>query len=136
MKKIIQGHNNSSTNPQSGQTLVLLLIFMVMMVTITTASVAMIVVNAKAGDKLQQGSSAYTIAESGAETAMIKLLRNPNYEGETLPIGAGQAVITVTGSNPKTIISKGTVNNYTRKVRVIADYTNNVLTVTSWKEIY
>ncbi len=121
---------------QKGQTLVLLLIFMVITVTITAASVAMIVVNAKAGDKLQQGSNAYSIAESGAETAMIKLLRNPNYAGETLPVGNGQAVVTISGTNPKTIISKGSINNFTRKVQIIADYTNSVLTVTSWKEIY
>jgi hypothetical protein len=121
---------------QKGQTLVLLLIFMVLIVTITTASVAMIVVNARASDKLQTGSSAHTVAESGAETAMIKLLRNPDYTGETLTIGEGQAVITVSGTNPKTILSVGTVRNHTRKVRIIADYTNNVLTVTSWKEIY
>lgn len=121
---------------QKGQTLVLLLIFMVMIVTITTASVAMIVVNARAGDKLQQGTNVHGIAESGAETAMIKLLRNPDYTGETVAVGDGQAVITVTGSNPKTIVSTGTLNNYTRKIQVIADYTNNVLTVTSWKEIY
>jgi len=133
-KKITYRICNIQNN--SGQTLVLLLIVMVMIVTITTASVAIIFVNTKAGDKLQQGTSAHAVAESGAETAMIKLLRDPNYLGETVPVGDGQAVITVTGTNPKVIISKGTVNNFTRKVRVTADYTNNVLTVTSWKEIY
>lgn len=121
---------------ETGQTLVLLLIFVVIAITITTASVAMMVVNVKATSKLEQGSTALDVAESGAETAMIKLLRDPTYGGETVPVGSGQAVITVTGTNPKTVLSKGTVNNFTRSIQATVDYTNNVLTVTSWKEVY
>jgi hypothetical protein len=120
---------------QKGQTLVLLLIFMVVAIMITTASVAMIVTNIKATDKVAQSATTIDVAESGAENAVIKLLRDPIYGGETLNIGGGQAVITITGTNPKTIISKGTLNNFTRTVQVIVDMTNNILTVTSWKEL-
>lgn len=120
---------------QQGQTLVLLLIFMVVAIMITTASVAMIVTNIKATDKLSQGTTAMDVAESGAENAVIKLLRDPNYSGETLTVGEGQAVITITGTNPKAIVVKGTLNNFTRTIQVIVDMTNNISTVTSWKEI-
>lgn len=121
---------------QKGQTLVLLLIFMVVAVMITTASVAMIVVNNKATDKVYQGTTALDISESGAENAIIKLLRDPSFSGETITVGQGQAVITVIGTNPKTIVSKGTLNNFTRKIQVIVDMTNNIATVSSWKEVY
>jgi hypothetical protein len=120
---------------QKGQTLIMLLIFVIMCIMITTASVAMIVTNSQASDKLYQGTTALDVAESGAETAMIKLLRDPNYAGESVTVGTGQAVITVTGSNPKIIVSKGTIGNFTRKIQVVADYTNNILTASSWKEI-
>lgn len=120
---------------QKGQTLVLLLIFMVVAIMITTASVAMIVTNIKATDKLSQGTTALDVAESGAENAVIKLLRDPTYTGETLSVGGGQAVITITGTNPKTILSKGTLNNFTRSIQVTVDMTNNISTVTSWKEL-
>jgi len=122
---------------QKGQTLVMLLIFIVIAVMITTASVAMIVTNLQASDKLYQGTTALDVAESGAETAMIKLLRDPNYAGETVAVGTGQATIIVAsaGATTKTIISKGTIGNFTRKIQVVADYTNSILTASSWKEI-
>lgn len=115
----------------------MLLIFIVIAVMITTASVAMIVTNLQASDKLYQGTTALDVAESGAETAMIKLLRDPNYAGETVAVGTGQATIIVAsaGATTKTIISKGTIGNFTRKIQVVADYTNSILTASSWKEI-
>lgn len=120
---------------QKGQTLVILLIYMVIAVVITTASIALVINSATGTDKVYQGSNSLDVAESGAETAMIKLLRDPNYSGETLTIENGEAVITVSGTNPKTVISKGTVNNFTRTIQVIVDTSNNTITATSWKEI-
>ena len=120
---------------QQGQTLIILLIYMLIAVLVTTASIAHVINSSRGTDKVYQGANSIDIAESGAETAMIKLLRDPNYVGETVTIGNGQAEITVTGTNPKTIISKGTLNNFTRKIQVIVDTSNNKLTATSWKEI-
>ena len=120
---------------QNGQTLVILLIYMVIAVVVTTASIALVINSATGTDKVYQGSNSLDVAESGAETAMIKLLRDPNYSGETLTVEDGEAVITVSGTNPKTVISKGTVNNFTKTIQVIVDTSNNTLTATSWKEI-
>lgn len=108
---------------------------MIIAIVVTTASIALVVNSSKGTDKVYQGANSLDIAESGAETAMIKLLRDPNYSGETLSVGSGQAVITITGTNPKTIVSKGTLNNFTRTIQVIVDTSNNTLTATSWKEI-
>lgn len=108
---------------------------MIIAIIITTASIALVINSSKGTDKVYQGANSLDIAESGAETAMIKLLRDPNYTGETLTVGNGQAVITITGTNPKTILSHGTLNNFTRTIQVIVDTSNNTLTATSWKEI-
>ena len=124
----------SPTN-QQGQTLIILLIYMVIAIIVTTASIALVINSSRGTDKLYQGANSLDIAESGAETAMIKLLRDPNYIGETVTVGNGQALITVNGTNPKIVVSKGTLNNFTRTIQVIVDTSNNVLTATSWKEI-
>lgn len=118
-----------------GQALILLLTFMLIAILVTSASIALVLNSSVGTSKLYQGSNSLDIAESGAETAMIKLLRNPNYTGETLSVGGGQAVITVTGTNPKTVVSRGTISNFTRTIQVIVDTSNNTLTATSWKEI-
>ena len=120
---------------QNGQTLIILLTYMIIAIIITTASIALVINSSKGTDKVYQGANSLDIAESGAETAMIKLLRDPDYTGETLTVGNGQAVITITGSNAKTILSRGTLNNFTRTIQVIVDTSNNTLTATSWKEI-
>lgn len=120
---------------ESGQTLVLLLMFVVMAIMITTAVLIMTTINSSATDKLYQGSTALDIAESGAETAMIKLIRDPSYSGETIPIGNGSAVITMTGTNPITVRSRGVLNNFSRTVEVSIDYTGSVLSILSWREV-
>ncbi len=119
-----------------GQSLVTLLVFMIIGITITSAAVVMTITNSQNATKFQEGMIAFQVAESGAENAIIRLLRDPNYTGETLAIGGGTAVITVSGTTTKTIVSAGTNGNYYRKVQVIAGYVNNLLTITSWQEVY
>jgi len=123
------------TKNTSGQTLVLLLIYVVVAMIITTAAVAISVVNSRATDKVYQGTTAYDVAESGAETAMLKLLRNPNYLGETLTVNGGSATITITGGALKTVTSKGTLGNFTRTIQAVVDTSDNILVIVSWKEI-
>lgn len=123
-----------------GQALITLLFFTIIGVTVTSAAVVMILVNSLSGTKQQQGEIAYEVAASGAENGIIRLLRNPSYTGEVLPVGSGSATITVTGSgtsgDPYIILSKGTTGIFVREVQVTATYQGNLLTVTSRKELY
>ena len=125
---------------ESGQALITLLFFTIIGVTVTSAAVVMILVNSLGGTKQQQGEVAYEIAQSGAENGIIRLLRDPTYTGETLPVGSGSAAITVSGTgtsgNPYVILSKGTIGIFVREVQVTATYQNDLLTVTGRKEVY
>lgn len=119
------------------QILITLLIFMSVGIMITSAAVVLIITNSLGMTKMQEGNLAYSITESGVENALLRLLRNPNYNGETITIGEGTATISVesSGGNQKTITSSGRLGNFLRKIQVIIDYTNNTLTILSWKEI-
>jgi hypothetical protein len=125
-----------------GQALITLLFFMVIGVTVTSAAVGMVLVNSISGSKQQQGELAYQIAESGAENGLLRVLRTPppDYTGETLAIGLGQADITVTGAGtvakPYVILSKGKIGNFLRQVQIQATYQNNLLSVISKKEVF
>lgn len=125
---------------QKGQALITLLFFTVIGITVTSAAAAIIMVNSLSGTKQQQGELAYMVAQSGAENAILRLLRSPSYTGETLPVGSGQAVISVSGSgttaSPYVILSRGTVGNYLRQVEVQARYENNLLEVISRREVF
>lgn len=120
---------------KKGQTLLMLLVFMIIGLTVTSASAVLLFLNSSSSQKIEGGTIAYTIAESGMENAILRLLRNPNYTGETLSLDGGSAIITVTGSNPYTITSKGTKNNFSRTIQVEVDY-NGSMTINSWKEIF
>lgn len=120
---------------KAGQTLTILLVITGLAMAIVGAAVAVVATNSEAGSKAVTGEQALALAESGAEEGMLQLLRNPNYSGETLTTTDGTATITVTGIDPKTIISTAVVATYKRKIQVVAGYTNYLLTVQTWKEI-
>jgi hypothetical protein len=119
-----------------GQTLVVLMIFMTMAITVTSMAVVLIINNTQAASRIEQGLIAYNIAESGMENALMRLLRNPSYTGETLTINSGTATITVTGSDPMTVLSIGRWNNFTRRIQATASYVDGIMSVSSWGEVY
>ncbi|OGG12524.1 hypothetical protein A3D77_01160 [Candidatus Gottesmanbacteria bacterium RIFCSPHIGHO2_02_FULL_39_11] len=133
MKPLTISHQ-LSTN--SGQALVTLLVFMIVAITIVTASVGVVMTNSLAAGSVAQTTSARSIAESGVENALIRLARNPSYTGETLPVGNGQASVTVTGTTIKTITSIGTDGNFKRTIVATASQSAYVWSVISWQENY
>src|SRR5258706_10355753 len=91
---------------QQGQALITLLFFMVMGITITSAAVVILVTNIRASSSVEQGLTAYYIAESGAEEGMLQILRNPLYAGsETISVDGGVATMSAMQGNPITILS-------------------------------
>ncbi len=133
---------------KQGQTLVALLIFVIIVTTITSAAVSVMILNSVGASKFEQGYETQQMAESGAENAVLRLLRDPNYTGTNyngeppLSFGSGTSVSTLvskTGISPNivyTIVSTATNGNFTRKIQVTATYNSNILTLTSWKEVF
>ncbi len=118
-----------------GQALISLLAFIAMASVITTAAVSVAIITARSGDDFSQGNKALSVAESGAENAILRLLRDENYTGETMNIDADSVTINVSGTNVKTIRSSSTVGNFSRTVEIIGTWSNNALTISAWKEI-
>lgn len=124
-----------------GQALITLIFFTVIATTVTTAAIIMIAVNAQSGSKFQQGTIVYQIAQSGADEAMLRLLRDQSYTGQNnLSVGSGTVDITKSGSgtvvDPYIITSTGKSGNFIRKVEVKATYLDSALSVISQKEIF
>jgi hypothetical protein len=121
---------------KKGQALVMLLVFVAIGIIVTSASVVVLLVGSQSASSLEQTVGAYDLAEAGAENALIRLLRNPTYAGETLTALGGTTTITVTGTSPKVVTSVAAIGNYVRKIQVTTSEVNGVLTVVSWTEIY
>ena len=117
---------------QAGQAVIALLFFMTISISIVTAMAIIVLNNVTAVSSLEQGNSAYYAAESGAQNALLRLIRDPSYSGETLIVDGGTVVIQVENG---IATSTATVANSVRKVQVNTVYNNNIRTVTSWTEI-
>lgn len=118
-----------------GQTLVVLLVFMAMAMVVISAAVAVVISNTQSSSRFEVGQTALALAESGAEEAMIMLLRDPAYAGGTLTTADGTATIGVSGSEPKTVVSSAVVGGTRRKIQVVAGYELGILTIQTWQEI-
>ncbi|HSW87853.1 MAG TPA: hypothetical protein VLG12_01700 [Candidatus Saccharimonadales bacterium] len=121
-----------------GQALVTLIFFMLFATTVTTAAVFVIATNSISGAKLQEGTIAYQAAESGADEAVLRFIRDSSYTGagETLTIGKATATIQRSGSGPYIFLSTGRLGNFVKKVQVTVDYQNNIVTIVEKKEIF
>lgn len=119
----------------SGQAIVTLLFFMIFAITVTSAAVVVILTNSLSATKFDQGNQAYFVAEAGIENALIRLLRDPSYSGETLTLEGGTVTVLVTGTNTKTIQAISTLGNFSHQLQVIANYTNDLLSIQSWRQI-
>lgn len=119
-----------------GNVSIMLVLIIILLSTLTTAAVGLAISTTRDTTTMTLGERALTVAESGAENAILSLLRNPSYTGESnLSIGPGSATITVTGSSPLLITSTGVVGDITRAIRVQATIVAGQLTVASWQEL-
>lgn len=122
-----------------GQVALTLIFFALVAMIITSAAVMAIVNNNLTQSKMEQSLKAYTAAEAGTENALLKLLRQPDYQGETFNIDQNTTV-TVTlepieNTSQIIIISQGQVGQINRQIKTIIDYNDNVLQIVSTDEI-
>jgi Tfp pilus assembly protein PilX len=119
----------------SGQALVVLLVFMVVAIIMTTMAVALVIINATAASEVEQGDMALKLAESGAENALLRLVRDPTYTGtEITPLAGGTMTATVSAGNPIIIKSTGAYGQFIRMASVSARFIDTVLTIQNWQE--
>jgi hypothetical protein len=125
---------NNYIQKQHGQALVVLLFYMVIAITITTTAVALSISNSITTMQEEEGNHVLEVAETGAENAILRLLRNTNFTNETISVGDGIAAATVSGTTTKTVISKGTIGTMARIVQVTLTFHNGVMSIASWKQ--
>lgn len=120
----------------SGQVLIAMLYIMVIGILVTTGAVYALIGNTQATSMFEAGSLAYSAAESGAENALLRLVRNPFYTGETLVISDEQsAMVTVSTASGVTILSQGTFRTAVKQVEVQVHYNGGELVIDSWREL-
>ena len=83
-----------------------------------------------------RGSSDYQVTYGALENALLRLLRDPNYSGETFTTGVFTCDIVVTGSlSAKTINTTCTDGSYVRKLQATGGFTNGQMSVATITEV-
>ncbi len=122
-------------NIEKGQALVMLLFLMIVAVTVTTSAVIVLITGSLSTTNFQKGTETSFAAESGAENALLSLLRNPSYKGETLIVGSANVSTVVSAGTPQIITSIATSGGVTRQIQVSVS-NNKIATISSWKEVF
>lgn len=121
---------------ESGMALVTVLIFGAVAIIVITMGISLMVIQLQSGLQFSSGQEALSVAESGMENALIRLLRNPNYSGETLTFPGATATITVTGTAPnKTVTVVADTLYSVRTIQVTVIEQNGISEVSSWQEL-
>lgn len=119
-----------------GQALITMLFIMVIGVLVTTGAVFALYNNTSIASNDELGMIARTTAEAGIENALLRIIRDPAYVGETIDFGGGRsAIVTVASSSSQLVTSVGTISSVTRKLQVGIQYNQGILTIVSWSEI-
>lgn len=126
---------NTIQSSESGYMLTALLVFLVVIIVVTTTSVLVSVSSLRSETYFDFGSEALAAADSGAENAILRLLRDPTYLGETLQVGNTDVIITVVGSAPQVVTVVADSGSFERTVEVRLQRVDGMLQVTSWKEL-
>lgn len=126
---------NTIQSSESGYMLTALLVFLVVIIVVTTTSVLVSVSSLRSETYFDFGSEALAAADSGAENAILRLLRDPTYLGETLQVGTTEVIITVVGSAPQVVTVVADSGSFERTVEVRLERVDGMLQVTSWKEL-
>ena len=87
---------------------------------------------------IEQSNQAKALANACAEEALQQIRDSTSFTGSgTLTLGQGTCTYTVTsqGAQNRTITSSGTVGTVVRKVTIIINNINPLITPTSWQEV-
>lgn len=121
---------------QRGQVMITMLYIMVIGTLITTGAAFALIANTQAASAIEVGEITLGVAESGIENAILKLIRNPAYTGETLVLSEGRtALVTVSTSSGIVITSSGVVGRSRKTIQAKVRYNDGVLTIDSWNEL-
>lgn len=120
---------------QAGQALTPVLVVVAVAMTLSASAVSITIANTQASSAQSIGQEALSVAQAGVDNALLRLLRDPTYSGETLTVGSYTTLVTVSGTSTKTISSTATVAGFTRSLQVSAAYTGLDLAITNWQEL-
>ena len=120
---------------QHGYILTALLVFIVVILVISTTSIMVSISSLRGQSHIDAGVATLNAAESGAENAILRLLRDPGYTGENLVVDGVDIELSVLHGTPTIVTSTADSGAYEKTIEVRLVRTNGILQLQSWKEL-
>lgn len=120
---------------QKGQALIMVILIGIIALIAVVSAATLVISELKKNTAVSFGVSQYQITYGALENALMRLLRDPNYTGETVMLGSSTCVVTVSGSLAKTVEVRCSDGTYSRKIGATVTFTNGVMAVSGISEI-
>lgn len=119
----------------NGFSLIAVLVVCMFSIFVITTAVALILSASQSVTDKVVSESAVSLAESAAEDAILKLLRNPQYAGGGFTLEDGQAVVSITNQPDSPVVAVvATRAGVRRKLTIHLQRVDGSLEIQSWKE--
>ncbi|HBU07347.1 MAG TPA: hypothetical protein DEB09_04670 [Candidatus Magasanikbacteria bacterium] len=83
----------------------------------------------------QKGQESLSFVNGCAEESLRQLQLNANWPGGTLNLMGGSCIISVfSNGNNRVLTVSGTIDNFTKKLQILASVNNGMVSTTSWQE--
>lgn len=120
---------------KQGQVGILLALIIFLLISITTTAVAVALSSSQSLTATELSEQALISAQTGLDNAVLRLLRDPSYTGESdLSIAQSSVTITVSAATPQLITSSAVLAGVVRRVRVNATSVSGQLTISDYEE--
>jgi len=126
-------------NRYTGQAMIAILLVLALAIIFINTAAVIYLTETDFSFNSRKSNEIYYNTESGLENAILQLLRQPNYSGESLTFDDSNVTINVTagpGGNQKTITATGKSNSnkFIRILTSIVEINNRLLNLVSWRE--
>jgi len=120
---------------QKGQALIMVILIGIIALIAVVSAATLVISELKKNTTVSFGVSQYQITYGALENALMRVLRDPNYTGETVTLATSTCIITVSGSSPKTVEARCSDGTYSRKINATATFTGGVMAVSGISEV-
>lgn len=120
---------------QQGQALIMVILIGVISIIAVVSASTLVISELKKNTATASGVAQYAVTYGALENAFMRLLRDPNYSGETVTLGTSTCYITATSGLTKTVDVRCTNGQYVRKLGATVIFSGGTMSVSGISEI-
>ncbi|MFC1727003.1 hypothetical protein ACFL0Y_00600 [Patescibacteria group bacterium] len=124
-----------SKRKNQGQALIPILIILLIILTVGAGSLYLSLGSLLLSSSSSTGEKVLVSVEGAVENGLMRILRNPNYSGESLQVAAMPCTIDISGLNPWTMTAQCDSGQAIRRLQAEVNFIDGEMIVSNLQEI-